>query len=257
MIIVKQELRILYSGTYVEGMCPLMKKEIDRIQSYVTFPNCIGPRPLKLAKSGFYFTNQGDIVKCFSCGVKYSDWKHGDVAEFIHRRISPNCLHVQGLDNYNQAIQYSERGVHHHERQEARKSQNVITPSSTMHKELSTAKKNIYNRKQTNQSIRAKYPEYLSVQTRINSFSSWTQPQSIHTLSEAGFFYTGKSDFVRCFSCGGGLKNWENGDDPWIEHARWFPSCQFLKQSKGNSFIEMVKDQSNIQVNILTLFFIL
>ena len=36
---------------------------------------------------------------------------------------------------------------------------------------------------------------------------------------------TGKKDLVRCFYCGGGLRDWEQGDNPWEEHARWHPSC--------------------------------
>jgi hypothetical protein len=43
-------------------------------------------------------------------------------------------------------------------------------------------------------------------------------------------------DCVRCFFCGGGMKNWEGEDNPWIEHARWFPDCEYVKLCKGNSF---------------------
>lgn len=35
--------------------------------------------------------------------------------------------------------------------------------------------------------------------------------------------YAGKRDTVQCFSCGGCLGNWEDDDDPWKEHAKWFP----------------------------------
>lgn len=34
---------------------------------------------------------------------------------------------------------------------------------------------------------------------------------------------TGHGDNVKCFHCDGGLRNWEPGDDPWQEHAKWFP----------------------------------
>ncbi|KAF5901533.1 lck-interacting transmembrane adapter 1 isoform X1, partial [Clarias magur] len=33
----------------------------------------------------------------------------------------------------------------------------------------------------------------------------------------------GQSDNVKCFFCDGNLRNWEPGDDPWQEHAKWFP----------------------------------
>ena len=53
------------------------------------------------------------------------------------------------------------------------------------------------------------------------------------------FSSSGFGDCVRCWFCGGGLRNWEDGDMPWIEHARWYPSCEYLKQRKGDLFIEM------------------
>ncbi|OWF36928.1 inhibitor of apoptosis [Mizuhopecten yessoensis] len=59
-------------------------------------------------------------------------------------------------------------------------------------------------------------------------------------MARAGFFYAGYGDYVRCFFCGGGLRNWEPGDDPWVEHARWFPRCAYVKQNKGQTFINLV-----------------
>jgi len=47
---------------------------------------------------------------------------------------------------------------------------------------------------------------------------------------------------VKCFFCDGGLCNWEAEDEPWTEHARWFPDCGFLKQVKGAKFIQKVRD---------------
>lgn len=38
----------------------------------------------------------------------------------------------------------------------------------------------------------------------------------------------GHGDNVKCFYCDGGLRNWEPGDDPWQEHAKWFPRYELL-----------------------------
>ena len=46
---------------------------------------------------------------------------------------------------------------------------------------------------------------------------------------------------MKCFFCDGGLCNWEADDEPWTEHARWFPECGFLKQVKGTTFIKNVR----------------
>ncbi|CAC5365248.1 unnamed protein product [Mytilus coruscus] len=65
-------------------------------------------------------------------------------------------------------------------------------------------------------------------------------------MALAGFLFAGYNDYTRCFHCGGGLRNWEAGDDPWVEHARWFPQCGFLKQNKGEDFIQAVLKKHNM-----------
>ncbi|KAF4529922.1 hypothetical protein B566_EDAN018169, partial [Ephemera danica] len=60
-------------------------------------------------------------------------------------------------------------------------------------------------------------------------------------LVESGFYYTGRGDRVICFYCGGGLKDWGVGDGAWVEHAVWFPNCQYLLLIKGLAFVEQVR----------------
>lgn len=33
------------------------------------------------------------------------------------------------------------------------------------------------------------------------------------------------------------------GDDPWTEHARWFPFCKFVMKIKGIQFIEEIQQR--------------
>jgi len=47
---------------------------------------------------------------------------------------------------------------------------------------------------------------------------------------------------VKCYYCDGGLCNWKNNDDPWVEHAHWFPDCHFVILNKGLSFVESCKN---------------
>jgi hypothetical protein len=48
-----------------------------------------------------------------------------------------------------------------------------------------------------------------------------------------------------CFSCDGGLTNWDPTDDPWTEHAKWFDKCPYLNLKKSKTFIEYAgRDQS-------------
>ena len=119
-----------------------------------------------------------------------------------------------------------------------------------------------------------KVKRYITVESRVKSFNRWPERvvQKPEEMAEAGFFYCGKfiinylcilqflcplilycifinffytflglSDHVRCFHCGNGLRNWENDDNPWIEHIRWYPDCNFVLLSKGQEYINNVR----------------
>ncbi|XP_064247745.1 baculoviral IAP repeat-containing protein 7 isoform X4 [Passer domesticus] len=87
------------------------------------------------------------------------------------------------------------------------------------------------------------YPEMVTEEMRLSTFENWPQNSSIHPeqLARAGFFYTGRGDVVRCFYCDGGVRSWSFGDDPWREHAKWYPECEFLLHSRGREFINSVQ----------------
>ncbi|KAL3847304.1 hypothetical protein ACJMK2_018221 [Sinanodonta woodiana] len=91
-------------------------------------------------------------------------------------------------------------------------------------------------------SERPKHPEYAPLSSRVNSYSSWPVhlDQTPQQMGEAGFFYAGINDYTRCFHCGGGLRNWEPGDNPWIEHARWYPQCAYVLGKRGQKFVAAV-----------------
>lgn len=64
----------------------------------------------------------------------------------------------------------------------------------------------------------------------------------IHTSCyKQRLFVLGKGDQTICYFCGQGLKDWEEDDDPWIQHALWFPNCKFILLSKGNDFVQEVQ----------------
>ncbi|XP_069351917.1 baculoviral IAP repeat-containing protein 7 isoform X2 [Eulemur rufifrons] len=88
------------------------------------------------------------------------------------------------------------------------------------------------------------FPGMGSEEVRLASFYDWPPTTGVwpETLAAAGFFYTGQQDKVRCFFCYGGLQSWKQGDDPWTEHAKWFPRCPFLLQSKGRDFVHSARE---------------
>ncbi|XP_052239676.1 baculoviral IAP repeat-containing protein 3-like isoform X1 [Dreissena polymorpha] len=94
--------------------------------------------------------------------------------------------------------------------------------------------------------IKPKFPHYAQISKRFESFEEaanpWPKhsPVKIEDLVEAGLVYTGVGDSVRCYHCGGGLRNWEDGDSPMEEHAKWYPNCQHVLIAKGKQFIQQI-----------------
>ncbi|KAG8452983.1 hypothetical protein GDO86_004695 [Hymenochirus boettgeri] len=88
----------------------------------------------------------------------------------------------------------------------------------------------------------------ISMQTstaRLKTFVNWPSriPVTPSKLAEAGFYYVGRNDDVKCFCCDGGLRCWESGDDPWVEHAKWFPRCEYLLHIKSHDFVRDIQER--------------
>ncbi|XP_076445589.1 uncharacterized protein LOC143283291 [Babylonia areolata] len=88
-----------------------------------------------------------------------------------------------------------------------------------------------------------KRPDFAITSSRVNSFTNWPHcaSHSPEDMAEAGFYFVGTDDLVRCFYCKGGLKSWSKSLRPWVEHARFYPRCPFVGQVKGQEFIEAVQ----------------
>lgn len=90
---------------------------------------------------------------------------------------------------------------------------------------------------------RPDFPEYYSKKARFESFEDWpkTMKQTSKELSDAGFFYTQKGDRVICYWCGIGLRQWEEYDDVWEQHALHQGDCEYLRMYKGAEYVTSVK----------------
>ena len=87
-------------------------------------------------------------------------------------------------------------------------------------------------------------PHMRSSQARLQTFldnsNIWLAHRICATpqqIVDAGMYYLGERDRVKCWYCNGGLQNWEQDDDPIEEHAKWFPLCEFVLQQKGLDYV--------------------
>jgi hypothetical protein len=172
--------------------------------------------PGDLARAGLFYTGLGDRVQCAYCGGVLRNWVRGDSPMDEHRRHYPDCPFVRSSGQVEQYVTTS-----------VATSGNVRTTSSA-------ATSCRYRRPQP------KHPEFCELSARIQSFRGVraSPGQTADGLAAAGFYYIGPGDNVRCFQCGGGLKNFQPTNDPWTEHACWFPRCPFLLDNKDQQFID-------------------
>ncbi|XP_033740316.1 uncharacterized protein LOC117327448 isoform X2 [Pecten maximus] len=175
-----------------------------RRESYTHWPHRRAHDIDLLVNAGFFYTGAEDIVRCFYCDIGLAEWNPDDDPWVEHARHSPECPYLR-----------------------VQKGQDYINNIQTQWAKIYTPK----------------HPQHSQVDERRRTFRNENWPrdnvlQSPELLAAAGFFYTGEGDTVRCHYCDGGLREWEPADDPWVEHARWFPFCKFVLKIKGIDFIQ-------------------
>lgn len=67
-------------------------------------------------------------------------------------------------------------------------------------------------------------------ESRLRTFTSWPSdaPVDAIRIANGGFFYTGQGMEVQCFSCGGKISEWIEGDHVMAKHRRLDPRCPFI-----------------------------
>lgn len=74
--------------------------------------------------------------------------------------------------------------------------------------------------------------QYRIEKVRLQSFKNrWPIGDVIRPseLANAGFYYLGNGDFVKCFECGLVLSKWVSSDIAIEEHERWMGRCRFIR----------------------------
>uniref|UniRef100_A0A8C3K6P2 NLR family apoptosis inhibitory protein n=1 Tax=Calidris pygmaea TaxID=425635 RepID=A0A8C3K6P2_9CHAR len=183
---------------------PTMRNEHNRLKSFLSYKSYSSWSPAEMAAAGFYHTLVKHSVQCFCCGLVLFTTKIRYTPYEQHMKFSPTCDFVLG-------------------------------------KEAGNISKYDVRVKRLEEDPAEEIYRYSTEDVRLQSFERWpfyargAKPDS---LARAGFFFTGKKDTVQCFACGGCLGNWEDGDDPWREHAKWFPECEFLQSKKSSEEIK-------------------
>ncbi|NXD65098.1 BIR7B protein, partial [Eolophus roseicapillus] len=202
-----------------------MRKEARRLRTFRKWPATSPISPRDLVKAGFYFVGPRDEVQCFCCGGVLKEWVPGDCPVAEHLKYFPSCAFIRGEAVGNQEMP---------PRQES--ADTVDGQFVSLLQGMDSEEAALPNGPE--------YPEMVTEEARLLTFQNSPRYADVHAeaLARAGFFYTGQDDVVRCFYCNGSMRNWSFRSDPWWEHAKWFPGCEFLLRSTGRDFISSVQE---------------
>ncbi|XP_067425036.1 baculoviral IAP repeat-containing protein 1 [Emydura macquarii macquarii] len=207
------------------------KEEAARLKSFDNWPfYAKGTAPALLASVGFFFTGEKDKVQCFACGGCLGNWEEGDDPWKEHAKWFPECEFLQSKKTNDEIKEYI---------------QNYCGFAGVMGKHFTASLVKKILPTETGDAISNIFEDEG---VRLDSFKNW--PQEAHAdataLAKAGFFYTGERDKVQCFACGVCLEKWEEGDDPWKEHAKWFSHCKYAEPLSKTS-VKQPESQSTLQ----------
>ncbi|XP_052245045.1 baculoviral IAP repeat-containing protein 7-B-like isoform X1 [Dreissena polymorpha] len=203
-----------------------------------TFPQNVNVSGLRLANNGFYFTGRDAIVRCFSCHRYHSDWQtdgvlyqvgywmHEEDCAFMLEMDSSNVpMHRQPGENQHltnshlllgpmaHGLHYMDQGI---------TGEVLPDASGALYYDVTV---DLASYRRRHPSDRPSHPLYAIQNLRLISFLNSPSDLQVRgeTLTEAGFFYLGYQDRVRCFQCGFEVTVREEDSDQWTAHAQWCP----------------------------------
>jgi len=240
-----------------------LKSEVARLSTFTNWPLSF-MNPPDLARAGFYYLGRGDSCRCAFCGSYVGDWVEGDEPMAEHRNLFPMCPFVRGIEVGNVPVRTVPNGGTGAVLSPLQEVSTPVSPGHdvtgprwpTWHRspnagpEKGNGIPNFFSKvgqgsAKENENIGIikhngpLHPNYATMEARLRTFREWPPGlrQQPRELAEAGFYYIGMSDQVKCFYCDGGLRNWQPEDVPWVEHSRWFSRCVFVRLVKGDEFV--------------------
>jgi len=233
------------------------KKEANRLATFEKYPITAALDPWKLAKAGFFYTGYKDQTKCTRCGRQVKNWiKEDNPRDAKWHEV--DCQFNEEDPEHNLPILSEVRRCRSRER--AHQNQEVVIMESpipedpvegTLNRENGAGAR---NQAYTNVELEQLFPcanpyspHLRSRASRLATFedhaTTWARNNIRATMTDmvdAGLYYLGVRDKVKCWYCNGGLQNWGYHDDPWFEHTRWYSTCEFVLQNKGPDYVHQV-----------------
>lgn len=211
----------------------MLRAEIVRMSTFHDWPETNPIAKIDFVKAGLFYTGEGDRVQCAFCRNYLKNWTPGDEPMVEHKKHFKECRFVKGLDLGT--VEVESLGTNR---------KKIVEGLNMREHDLNT----IVNPKKKGTRViqcgnTPRHPEFADEPKRVESFAGKPRPegQNINVIANAGYFYTGPGDKVRCFYCNGSLNHWSPMDEPWVEHAKFFPRCGFLRSKRDPGYIEVIQ----------------
>jgi hypothetical protein len=207
----------------------MLHNELHRLSTFRNWNYAMSKT--ELAKSGFYYYNQGDACQCIYCLVIVYAWKDSDVANLEHKKWSPRCPFMLGLPVGN--IPSEGQGTDETrtpnlssltEPYKSNFSSPDIRPNAIPERYFPAATK------EPDQIMKeSKDDDGSQFKARLETFALWPKlQQTKEEMARAGFYYTGFNDQVQCPSCNITVNSWTPDEKPLTLHVLMSPHCSFV-----------------------------
>ncbi|XP_063593432.1 baculoviral IAP repeat-containing protein 7-B-like isoform X2 [Penaeus indicus] len=178
----------------------------------------------QLAQSGFFFTGVKDHVQCIFCLGVLGCWSPGEQPDEEHRKQFPECPLVTGAPTGNIPVDASSREGTEGRLYQLLREYYLLRLSNMQFSEGISPGGSAWP-------LTDAYPQFQTPASRLATFAG--RPADVgpspRDLAAAGFFHTGKADWLQCFCCGGGIFGWQEGEQPLEVHLRYYPLCPFAR----------------------------
>ncbi|XP_076824226.1 baculoviral IAP repeat-containing protein 7-like [Clavelina lepadiformis] len=202
-----------------------------------TFTNALeGINGEELARNGYFYKSPSRQIQCVSCRTEHAYLgREYDYHNYPH---NPSCPFGDDLETHSTT----------NERQEATNSRSTRPHSTPVTRDRQRTRTPRGNSQASVNEVLfpcdcPAYPDKRRITSRLLTFVTWERGTTRCTpreIADAGFFYKGHGDATTCWNCGINLENWNYEEDPYYEHAKWQPNCEYILQKRGIQFVQQV-----------------
>ncbi|KAK7069667.1 hypothetical protein SK128_012834 [Halocaridina rubra] len=219
--------------TFDKQQCYGLNRETDRRSTFKNFNKRnenIEAKGSVLASKGFIYQEGDNTIQCVFCDASFKVSNNWSTAFYKH---DVDCAAASAYDRGNVPFEMCDvvkqinktsngfmiiKKIFYEQQRERRIDLGTRTDSTFTFPQLGLNDISIWQR----------FGNFSTKESRLTTFADKEcYIFSPKEMAAAGFLSVFRGDSVVCHYCGGGLRNWQLGDDPLALHLLFYPYCDF------------------------------